>query len=115
MSPKSTQKKKETKAAATKRKAEEAADEADKLDKQKRASLFVTTIARQSSNPSAIALLDKYRGLPRYDDEKTKMIEMWGKDKSLKWVNNYLETKGRIVTDTQDVSHGYGTKCLTVL
>ena len=106
--------KKETVAETKKRKAQEAADEADKLDKTNKASTFVTTIARQSSE-AAIALLTKYRSLPRYDEEKSKMIEMWGKDKSLKWVNNYLETKACIVTDTQDVHHGYGTKCLTVL
>lgn len=107
-------KKKETAADSKKRKAKEAADEAEALEKKNKASTFITTIARQSSE-AAIALLSKYRSLPRYDDEKSKMIEMWGKDKSLKWVNNYLETKACIVTDTQDVHHGYGTKCLTVL
>lgn len=107
-------KKKETAADSKKRKAKEAADEAEALEKKNKASTFITTIGRQSSE-AAIALLSKYRSLPRYDDEKSKMIEMWGKDKSLKWVNNYLETKACIVTDTQDVHHGYGTKCLTVL
>ena len=57
------------------------------------------------------ALLNYYRRLSRFSDEKKIILDKWKKDKTCKWWFTYEKEKGSIDTSTNNSLEGYGTRC----
>ena len=61
-------------------------------------------------NKAKADTLAVYQALPRFSDEKIKLLELWKKDKSCKWINEYKETHVTEDNVATDIVEGYGTK-----
>ncbi len=71
---------------------------------------FVTSLGNDYANNEQKALLKKYKGLSRFDNEKQTLLDAWAKDKSAKWYVE-TETKQEKISKTESSSaNGYGTK-----
>ena len=56
------------------------------------------------------SLLEKYSKLSRYDSEKTKLLELWSKDKSLGWWKSYEDFGGSTYREKAEGISGYGSR-----
>ena len=56
------------------------------------------------------SLLEKYSRLSRYDSEKTKLLELWSRDKSLGWWKSYEEVGGSMYKERAEGISGYGSR-----
>ena len=87
--------------------AEEAA--ADKRDM----SNMVTTLKKaNSSEKEKVQLLEIYQNLPRFSEEKLKLLKQWKLDKSCKWVGQYQESRELSNTTSESTQDGFATKYL---
>ena len=55
-------------------------------------------------------LLEKYSKLNRYDSEKSKLLELWSKDKSLGWWKSYEEVGGSMYKEKAEGISGWGSR-----
>ena len=101
---------KEEKEQAAKKEQEEKQAALDAAAKRKEQSGMLTTL-KKSSKHGAKQLLDEYQKLSRFDDEKTALLARYQKDKSLKWVSEYFETKTESLKSTRDAVSGFCTEC----
>ena len=93
----------------TQTKKRQAKEELEAAERKRNASNFVTSMGK-SNHPEATAILEHYKGLGRYDEEKTNIIALWNKDRSLKWVNSFVETRTETANVTESAALGHGTK-----
>ena len=101
-----------TKVSAAEAKAQKAAEEAAKAaaEAKRLAQAGMVTGLKKSNRPGAKQLLEEYRKLDRFDDEKTVLLNKYQQDKSLKWVTEYFETKTETMKQTQDSASGFCTE-----
>ncbi len=86
-----------------------AMEELEAAEKKRNASNFVTSMGK-SNHKEATTILEHYKSLGRYDEEKTNIIALWNKDRSLKWVNSFVETRTETTTAIEAAAQGHGTK-----
>ena len=64
-----------------------------------------------TAKPGAKELLERYKSLDRFSDEKTAILEKFKMDKSLAWANSYLHEKKETKSAETSAAEGYLTKC----
>ena len=57
----------------------------------------------------AAELLEMYKGLGRFDGEKNVILQKYINDKSLGWINAYVEEKKFVQKETQEGAEGFTT------
>ena len=57
----------------------------------------------------AAELLETYKGLGRFDGEKNVILQKYINDKSLGWINAYVEEKKFVQKETQEGAEGFTT------
>ena len=90
--------------------AEQAAE--DKKD----VSNMITTLKKSSpAEKEKVQLLEIYQSLPRFSEEKLKLLKQWKLDKSCKWIGQYQESRALTNTTSESIQDGFATKQLFFL
>lgn len=100
----------ESKKAETKATAKAKAAAAETMDKGEVSNMIGSLKA--SKDPAKQELLAFYKGLPRFDTQKSELLKKWKADKSCKWLGEYRESRSQQTSSTQEELSGYVTKYL---
>ena len=87
------------------------ADEAAQ-DKKDMSNMITTLKKAPSSEKEKVQLLEIYQSLPRFSEEKLKLLKQWKLDKSCKWIGQYQESRELSNTTSESTQDGFATKYL---
>lgn len=82
------------------------------LNQLKQARKRVEEDRAKAGDDAKVQLLDKYSKLSRYDQEKTLLLQLWAKDRSLSWWKTYEEFGGSTYTERKKGLSGWGSRLI---
>ena len=104
------EKKAAVKKATTKPKVKPAEEAAQ--DKKDMSNMITTLKKATSAEKDKVQLLEIYQSLPRFSEEKLKLLKQWKLDKSCKWIGQYQESRELSNTTSESTQDGFATKYL---
>ena len=90
--------------------AEEAAQ-----DKKDMSNMLTTLKKATPADKEKVQLLEIYQSLPRFSEEKLKLLKQWKLDKSCKWIGQYQESRELSNTTSESTQDGFATKYLACI
>ena len=74
---------------------------------------MITTLKKSSpAEKEKVQLLEIYQSLPRFSEEKLKLLKQWKLDTSGKWIGQYQESRALTNTTSESIQDGFATKHL---
>lgn len=81
-------------------------------DKKDMSNMLTTLKKATSAEKEKVQLLEIYQSLPRFSEEKLKLLKQWKLDKSCKWIGQYQESRALTNTTSESIQDGFATKYL---
>ena len=81
-------------------------------DKKDMSNMLTQLKKATSAEKEKVQLLEIYQSLPRFSEEKLKLLKQWKLDKSCKWIGQYQESRALTNTTSESIQDGFATKYL---